>query len=145
MGGRASYVGKIGGHVRQDLILPKLEQHAISPGGAPCSNIEPSAHYLKDVVTLNPHTFRIFSPDELESNLLGTVLDATSRNYQWPVSGHDTAIQQAGGRVLEVLSEHLCQAWLQGYLLTGRHGLFPSYEAFLNIVSSMMDHRTLPH
>ena len=103
------------------------------------SNIEPAANYLKELVTRNPQTFRIFCPDELESNLLGAVLDATSRNYQWPVSVHDRTIKAEGGRVTEVLSEHLCQAWLQGYVLTGRHGLFPSYEAFLNIVSSMMD------
>jgi xylulose-5-phosphate/fructose-6-phosphate phosphoketolase len=128
-----------GGRVRVDLDLPYLGAHATLGHGKVSSNIEPAAFYLKDVVTRNPHTFRIFSPDELESNLLGAVLKATSRNYQLPVSVHDSEIKVDGGRVIEVLSEHLCQAWLQGYLLTGRHGLFPSYEAFLTIISSMMD------
>lgn len=128
-----------GGRVRGDLALPDLQTYAAPGRGSQCSNIAPSANYLKEVVAQNPHTFRIFCPDELESNLLGTVLDATSRNYQWPVASNDTQIKADGGRVLEVLSEHLCQAWLQGYLLTGRHGFFPSYEAFLTIIASMMD------
>lgn len=95
--------------------------------------------YLRDVIKNNPHNFRIFSPDELESNKLGSVFEVTHRNYQWPVLPHDTNIGKDGGRVLEILSEHTCQAWLQGYLLTGRHGLFPSYEAFLGIAATMMD------
>jgi len=74
------------------------------------------------------------------SNKLGGVFEApTQRNYQWPIEGGDRAehIGPRGGRVLEILSEHACQAWLQGYLLTGRHGLFPSYESFLPIVTSL--------
>ena len=77
------------------------------------------------------------------SNKLGGVFKApTQRDYQWPVEGggpYRAHVGRHGGRVLEILSEHTCQAWLQGYLLTGRHGLFPSYEAFLNIITSMMD------
>ena len=128
-----------GGRVRKDLDLPDLQKHAVPSKGKPSSNIEPAANYLKELVTRNPRTFRMFCPDELESNMLGAVLEATSRNYQLPVSADDSDIRADGGRVLEVLSEHLCQAWLQGYVLTGRHGLFPSYEAFLTIISSMMD------
>ncbi|HLJ32340.1 MAG TPA: phosphoketolase, partial [Ktedonobacteraceae bacterium] len=128
-----------GGGIRRELDLPDLHEHAVAGKREACSNIEPSANYLKDVVTRNPETFRIFCPDELESNLLGAVLEAAPRNYQWPVSPHDSTVKADGGRVSEVLSEHLCQAWLQGYILTGRHGLFPSYEAFLTIISSMMD------
>lgn len=128
-----------GGRVRRDLNLPKLPDHATAGRGKASSNIEPSADYLKELVRQNPHTFRIFCPDELESNMLGTILHATARNYQLPVSAHDSEISAEGGRVIEVLSEHLCQAWLQGYILTGRHGFFPSYEAFLTIIASMMD------
>lgn len=128
-----------GGNIRHDLALPDLLPYAVSVNGKHCSNIASTGNYLREVITRNIQTFRIFSPDELESNLLGAVFDVTSRNYQWPVPKHDNAVSSDGGRVLEVLSEHLCQGWLQGYLLTGRHGLFPSYEAFLNIIASMMD------
>lgn len=81
----------------------------------------------------NPTTFRIFSPDELVSNKLDAVLDDSGRNFQW-----DIASRGKGGRVIEILSEHTCQGMLQGYTLTGRTGLFPSYEAFLGIVHTMM-------
>ena len=81
----------------------------------------------------NPKTFRIFSPDELVSNKLDAVFDVTSRNFQW-----DPPSRGVDGRVIEILSEHTCQGMLQGYTLTGRTGLFPSYEAFLGIVHTMM-------
>src|SRR5713226_5752252 len=143
-----------GGRIRKDLDLPGLlefdvpvEQTASgkqSPAALPrgvndVSNVAHVARYLKAVIERNPHTFRIFSPDELESNKLGAVLEATRRNYQWPIPPHNEKISSNDGRVIEILSEHTIQAWLQGYLLTGRHGLFPSYEAFLNIIISMMD------
>ncbi|GLB40227.1 putative D-xylulose 5-phosphate/D-fructose 6-phosphate phosphoketolase [Lyophyllum shimeji] len=89
--------------------------------------------YLKAVVADNPRTFRIFCPDELVSNKLDAVLENTGRNFQW-----DSASRAQGGRVIEILSEHTCQGMLQGYTLTGRAGLFPSYEAFLGIVHTMM-------
>ncbi|KAL0954571.1 hypothetical protein HGRIS_003531 [Hohenbuehelia grisea] len=89
--------------------------------------------FLKEVVAANPKTFRIFSPDELVSNKLDAVLDDSGRNFQW-----DIASRGKGGRVIEILSEHTCQGMLQGYTLTGRTGLFPSYEAFLGIVHTMM-------
>ena len=81
----------------------------------------------------NPKSFRIFSPDELVSNKLDAVLDDGDRNFQW-----DVASRGKGGRVIEILSEHTCQGMLQGYTLTGRTGLFPSYEAFLGIIQTMM-------
>jgi xylulose-5-phosphate/fructose-6-phosphate phosphoketolase len=129
----------LGGHMRQELQLPDLASYAVPAGEGLYSNIGSVARYLKDVIALNPHTFRIFCPDELESNLLGEILQVTRRNYQWPVADTDHSVGARGGRVIEVLSEHMCQAWLQGYLLTGRHGVFPSYEAFLPIIASMMD------
>ncbi len=85
------------------------------------------------VVDRNPTSFRIFSPDELVSNKLDAVLDYTGRNFQW-----DVASRANGGRVIEILSEHTCQGMMQGYTLTGRTGLFPSYEAFLGIIHTMM-------
>ncbi|GAA5931577.1 hypothetical protein JCM3775_006892 [Rhodotorula graminis] len=89
--------------------------------------------YLTDVIKRNPKEFRIFSPDELASNKLDGVFDATTRCFQPdPLTAH------IGGRVTEMLSEHTLQGWLQGYTLTGRHGVFPSYEAFLGIIATMM-------
>jgi hypothetical protein len=87
--------------------------------------------YLADVVKRNPKDFRMFSPDELASNKLDDVLSVTDRNFQW-----DPETAHKGGRVTEILSEHTLQGWLQGYTMTGRHGVFPSYEAFLGIVAS---------
>ncbi len=136
-----------GGRVERPLALPPISKSAIAVadgkrGEAEESPIKVLADYLAGVISQNPDRFRIFCPDELMSNKLGGVFDApTQRNYQWPIEGGDRAehIGPNGGRVLEVLSEHTCQAWLQGYLLTGRHGIFPSYESFLPIVTSMMD------
>ncbi|KAL8280858.1 hypothetical protein RQP46_006862 [Phenoliferia psychrophenolica] len=89
--------------------------------------------YLTDTIKRNPTSFRIFSPDELSSNKLSGVFDVTDRNMQWdPTTAHK------GGRVTEMLSEHTLQGWLQGYTLTGRTGVFPSYEAFLGIIGTMM-------
>lgn len=102
------------------------------------SNTRSLIPYLDAVIEANPNTFRIFSPDELESNQLN-VFDATQRDYQWPLQTQDTFIGARDGKVLEILSEHTCQAWMQGYVLTGRYALFPSYEAFLGIVTTMMD------
>jgi xylulose-5-phosphate/fructose-6-phosphate phosphoketolase len=139
-----------GGRIRRDLDLPDIFEYAVpieqvaenKTGplkGSLISGPEQLGKYLTVVVQRNPHTFRIFSPDELESNKLTAVLDVTKRDYQWPVPPHNERITSHDGRVLEILSEHTLQAWLQGYLLTGRYGLFPSYEAFLNIIVSMMD------
>jgi xylulose-5-phosphate/fructose-6-phosphate phosphoketolase len=132
-----------GGEIRKPLHLPTIEDHGIAvptPGMPQLSSVGELGHYLRDVVELNSaaRNFRIVCPDELESNRIGAVLDVTDRQYAWPVSD---AVEHTSrdGRVLEVLSEHNCQGWLQGYLLTGRHGLFPCYEAFLPIVDGMMN------
>jgi len=89
--------------------------------------------FLLEVMKRNPTSFRIFSPDELVSNKLDAVLEHTGRNFQW-----DSESRANGGRVIEILSEHTCQGMLQGYTLTGRTGLFPSYESFLGIIHTMM-------
>jgi xylulose-5-phosphate/fructose-6-phosphate phosphoketolase len=132
-----------GGRLRRDLDLPNIHDYAVpvpaGHNGDDASSVESLALYLEEVVRRNPHIFRIFSPDELESNKLTAVLNATKRDFQWPIPPHNEKLSPHDGRVIEVLSEHDCQAWLQGYLLTGRHGMFPSYEAFLNIIISMMD------
>ncbi len=133
----------IGGAIRRPLDLPSLDQYevAVEDRGRPkSSSMEQLGKYLKDVMVRNRESrnFRIVCPDELESNRLGAVLDETARQYVWPVSEVAEHIAP-DGRVLEMLSEHNCQGWLQGYLLTGRHGVFPCYEAFLPIVDGMMN------
>ncbi|HZS76151.1 MAG TPA: phosphoketolase family protein [Ktedonobacteraceae bacterium] len=141
-----------GGRIRKPLDLPNIFDYEVpvervaeqgdGKGAAKhslISSVERVGEYLRDVIARNPHTFRIFSPDELASNKLDATLEVTKRDYQWPIPPHNEKVSSHDGRVIEMLSEHTCQAWLQGYLLTGRHGLFPSYEAFLNIIVSMMD------
>jgi xylulose-5-phosphate/fructose-6-phosphate phosphoketolase len=132
-----------GGRLRVPLELPPLEPHAVglpSPDQVTASPTEAAGGWLTKLMraTEARRNFRIVCPDELSSNKLDAVLEATARAYQWPTAPHDTGLAP-DGRVMEVLSEHTCQAWLQGYLLTGRHGLFPCYEAFASIVDSMVN------
>lgn len=123
---RASYDPPIG------LDLPKWEDFAVAKGGDE-SCMKALGRFLAQVLQDNPSGVRIFSPDELESNKLDAVLYHTGRNFQW-----DEFSRVSGGRVVELLSEHCCQGYLQGYTLTGRVGIFPSYESFLGIVHTMM-------
>ena len=132
-----------GGEIRQPLKLPPSDNYGVdlkARGENHISSVEELGKYLRDVVRLNSHArnFRVVCPDELESNRVGAILEATHRQYGWPLPENCEHIS-ADGRVLEVLSEHNCQGWLQGYLLTGRHGIFPCYEAFLPIVDGMMN------
>jgi len=132
-----------GGSQRRPLVLPLVSDHAVAiqgRGQTEASSMEAMGAFLADVVghPRNANNFRIFCPDELESNKLGAVLEVTDRQFLWPLP-EGVEHTSATGRVLEVLSEHNCQGWLQGYLLTGRHGLFPCYEAFLPIVDGMMN------
>lgn len=101
--------------------------------GSSTSSMQHVGALLEKVVQANPKSFRVFSPDEFESNKLSKVFDSTNRNFQW-----DEFSNARGGRVIETLSEHQCQGFLQGYTLTGRTGLFPSYESFLGIIHTMM-------
>ena len=94
--------------------------------------------FLRDVIARNPETFRLFGPDETASNRLDDVFDVTTRAWDAEMRDGDDHLSPAG-RVMEVLSEHQCQGWLEGYLLTGRHGLFNCYEAFIHIVDSMFN------
>ncbi|KAK9477313.1 XFP N-terminal domain-containing protein [Lipomyces japonicus] len=101
--------------------------------GTQYSALRAVGEYLDQALVANPHSLRLFSPDELVSNKLDSVFNHTSRDFQW-----DPLTRAKGGRVTEILSEHCCQGWLQGYTLTGRVGVFPSYEAFLGIIATMM-------
>ncbi|KAG9041894.1 hypothetical protein FS837_011620 [Tulasnella sp. UAMH 9824] len=118
----------------QPLDLPPFQKCALKDDVKMASLMKAIAVYLTEVVRRNPNSFRIFSPDEFESNKLDGVFDATIRQFQW-----DPETSAPGGRVIEMLSEHTLQGFLQGYLLTGRHGLFPSYEAFIGIVTTMIE------
>jgi xylulose-5-phosphate/fructose-6-phosphate phosphoketolase len=129
---------------RRPLGLPPLREHVCvvaRPGSTIASALEQAGAFLADVLrhSESERNFRIVCPDETSSNLLGAVFSATDRAYAWPVDeewARDSHLSP-GGRVMEILSEHSCQGWLQGYLQTGRHGLFPCYEAFVTIVDSM--------
>jgi xylulose-5-phosphate/fructose-6-phosphate phosphoketolase len=130
-----------GGVLLRDLALPDFRDYAVEvtkPGTGATEATRVLGAFLRDVVAANPETFRLFGPDETASNRLGAVFEATSRAWQAEVLPTDDGLTP-DGRVLEVLSEHLCQGWLEGYLLTGRHGLFNCYEAFIHIVDSMFN------
>lgn len=101
--------------------------------GTEQSSMKAVGSLLDQIFVDNPHSVRAFSPDELVSNKLDALFNHTGRNFQW-----DEFANARGGRVIEVLSEHLCQGFLQGYTLTGRVGVFPSYESFLGIIHTMM-------
>ena len=138
----------------RDLKLPRYEDHAVEvdrPGRERVSAMLTFGSWLRDVIALNPETFRLFGPDETASNRLQDVFEVTDKVWQYRIEDVDEHLARAG-RVMEVLSEHLCQGWLEGYLLTGRHGVFNCYEAFIHIVDSMFNqhakwlkvHRELP-
>jgi xylulose-5-phosphate/fructose-6-phosphate phosphoketolase len=130
-----------GGRRRRDLRLPDFRDYAVDVA-APARTMSEATRvlgeYLRDVITLNPETFRIFGPDETASNRLGAVFEVTDRVWAADLAPDDVGLARHG-RVMEVLSEHLCQGWLEGYLLTGRHGLFDCYEAFIHIIDSMFN------
>ncbi|MDQ4142884.1 MAG: phosphoketolase family protein [Actinomycetota bacterium] len=129
--------------VRLDLLLPDFRNygvHVTKPGTTFSEPTRVFGHYLRDAMKLNEgnSNFRIFGPDETASNRLSALFEATGRTWLLDIEPDDDHLSR-DGRVMEVLSEHLCQGWLEGYLLTGRHGLFNSYEAFIHIVDSMFN------
>ncbi len=130
------------GNALVPLTQPDPKRYAVKvkPRGTKAKPMGPLTDYLKAIVEKNgkARNFRVVCPDELESNRLGGLLDVTTRQFNWPTPKY-TEKTSVDGRVLEMLSEHMCQGWLQGYLLTGRHGLFPCYEAFIPIVDGMMN------
>ncbi|WP_411202214.1 phosphoketolase family protein [Kosakonia cowanii] len=130
-----------GGRLRRELNTPAIADYAVdvtSPGETQAESTAALGAYLAGIFQRNRDNFRLFGPDETASNRLSKVFDVTSRTWQEPVKPYDEQLA-ADGRVMEILSEHQCQGWLEGYLLTGRHGLFNCYEAFIHIVDSMFN------
>jgi xylulose-5-phosphate/fructose-6-phosphate phosphoketolase len=132
-----------GGALLRDLKMPDFRGYAVdvpSPGAVTGEATRVTGTFLRDVMKLNmgERNFRVFGPDETESNRLGAVFEVTDRVFTGELRSSDTQISRQG-RVMEVLSEHLCQGWLEGYLLTGRHGFFSCYEAFIHIIDSMFN------
>jgi len=132
-----------GGLLLSDLRLPDFREYGVAVeahGDVEAEDTRVLGKFLRDVVSMNESTknFRIFGPDETVSNRLDAVFAATSRQWEAEMEPDDEWLAPQG-RVLEVLSEHQCQGWLEGYLLTGRHGLFNTYEAFAHIVDSMFN------
>lgn len=132
-----------GGILRKELRTPDIAAYAVAverPGAAEEPATKVLGDYLRDVIRLNAaeRNFRIFGPDETASNRLASVFEATDRVWMAETLPTDDHLAPEG-RVMEVLSEHLCQGWLEGYLLTGRHGFFSCYEAFIHIVDSMFN------
>ena len=132
-----------GGLLRKELIVPDIRDYAVpvrARGADMVQTTEILGKYLRDVMKRNDanSNFRIFGPDETESNRLGNVFEVTDRVWMEKIEPYDVHLSR-DGRVMEVLSEHLCQGWLEGYLLTGRHGLFSCYEAFIHIIDSMFN------
>ena len=130
-----------GGAITRELELPDFRAHAVdvlSPAETSSEATRVLGGFLRDVMRANPETFRLFGPDETASNRLGAIFEETDRAWEAEILPTDDHLSP-GGRVMEVLSEHLCQGWLEGYLLTGRHGLFSCYEAFIHIVDSMFN------
>jgi xylulose-5-phosphate/fructose-6-phosphate phosphoketolase len=130
-----------GGLLLRDLALPDFRDYAVtvaSPGAALAEGTRALGTWLRDVIARNPASFRLFGPDETASNRLQDVFEVTNRAFDGQIIDGDDHLAP-DGRVMEVLSEHLCQGWLEGYLLTGRHGMFNCYEAFIHIIDSMFN------
>jgi xylulose-5-phosphate/fructose-6-phosphate phosphoketolase len=130
-----------GGLLLRDLALPDFRDFAVTvekPGTTVGEATRVLGRFLRDVIAGNPQNFRLFGPDETASNRLDAVFEVTAKAWEAETLPTDEALAPEG-RVLEVLSEHQCQGWLEGYLLTGRHGLFNCYEAFIHIVDSMFN------
>ncbi len=132
-----------GGQLLKELRMPDFRDYAVSvprPGSTTAESTRVMGKFLRDVMKSNMdhRNFRVFSPDENNSNRWGDVLDVTKRCYMAEIYPYDDQLAP-DGRVMEVLSEHQCQGWLEGYLLTGRHGFFSCYEAFIHIIDSMFN------
>ena len=132
-----------GGLLLRDLHMPDFRAYAVdvpSPGAVEAADTHVLGEFVRDVVKLNhdQRNFRIFGPDETLSNRLSAVFEVTSRQWEAQTIKNDEFLAPQG-RVMEMLSEHQCEGWLEGYLLTGRHGLFNCYEAFIHIIDSMFN------
>ena len=133
-----------GGLVRKNLIMPDFEEFGVevdSPGGVVAENTRVLGKFLREVMRNNMTNFRVFGPDETASNRLADIYDVTKKAWlaDYLPEDEDGSMLSPDGRVMEMLSEHTLEGWLEGYLLTGRHGLFHSYEAFIHLISSMFN------
>ncbi|MBA3722041.1 MAG: phosphoketolase family protein [Parachlamydiaceae bacterium] len=133
-----------GGILLRDLRMPSFQEYAISvtkPGIVEGEATRILGHFLSDIMKLNMDSknFRVMGPDETASNRLEALFEVTGRTFNGKIYSNDDDYLNPDGRVMEVLSEHMCQGWLEGYLLTGRHGLFSCYEAFIHIIDSMFN------
>ena len=130
-----------GGLLLRDLRLPDFRDYALKvqkPGAVDGEATRVQGEFIRDVVKSNSNNFRVFSPDETNSNRWGAVFEVTNRCSTAEIIPGDDHVAP-DGRVMEMLSEHQCEGWLEGYLLTGRHGMFSCYEAFIHIVDSMFN------
>ena len=129
-----------GGLLLRDLVIPDFRKYAVNfntPGTVMCQDMEELGKFVRDVIDLNKTNFRVFGPDETKSNRLTPVFEKTDRQFNALIYKNDESLSNEGRVIDSVLSEHLCEGMLEGYLLTGRHGIFNSYEAFIRIVDSM--------
>ena len=132
-----------GGQLLNDLVMPDFRKYAVvvpAPGAVEAADTHILGEFFRDIARLNreQRNFRIFGPDETLSNRLNAVFEATNRQWEARTQDNDEFLAR-DGQVMEMLSEHQCQGWLEGYLLTGRHGVFNSYEAFIHIIDSMFN------
>ena len=130
-----------GGRLLRELELPDFRDYAVEVPSPTATVSEPTrvlGNFVRDVIAMNPESFRLMGPDETASNRLSAVFEATNRVWEAELLESDDHLAP-DGRVMEALSEHLCQGWLEGYLLSGRHGLFNCYEAFIHIIDSMFN------
>jgi len=130
-----------GGILLKALKMPDFQDYAVevtNPATSYAQATRISGEFLRDVMKMNPHTFRVMGPDETASNRLSALFEVTDRAWMAERLPEDESLSP-DGRVMEVLSEHLCQGWLEGYLLTGRHGFFSCYEAFIHLIDSMFN------
>jgi xylulose-5-phosphate/fructose-6-phosphate phosphoketolase len=128
------------GLVLKDLILPDFRNYAVkvsSPGSVKTMDMLELSNFVRDIIKENPNNFRVFGPDETMSNRLYNIFEATNRDWQLEIKETDQYLSNNGRIMDSYLSEHMCEGWLEGYLLTGRHGFFASYEAFIRVIDSM--------
>lgn len=133
-----------GGLLRKALRLPDFRNYAVQvpkPGQMEVENTRPLGEFLRDIMENNPHNFRVFGPDETTSNRLNAVYEASKKTWlaDYLPEDSDGGELAPDGRVMEMLSEHTLEGWLEGYLLTGRHGVFATYEAFVHVIDSMFN------
>ncbi len=133
-----------GGLLREPLDMPNFRDYAVTvkkPGATEALPTDVLAHFLRDVMRLNMTNFRVFGPDETASNRLQVIYEASKKTWlaAYKPEDADGGELALDGRVMEMLSEHTLEGWLEGYLLTGRHGFFSSYEAFIHVIDSMFN------